>query len=282
MIRSATKHWPANERWSEPDYLSRLLGEHEIAVHRDPVLEMRWRQQHWPDRFMEAFDEQVPTMLNFTELAELAASDEFVFAYAIGIDARSCLAALENDIGEFQFLPNPAPPNFYQRLRAFVHGTSYTDWHCHPDDETLMCQFGRSKTVHILPPDQNTWDVMTEVAQQENHIGPVGLKQFPRLKTLTPFVAEVHPGDAVYIPPNWWHAVQCVQQTRQLGVTVAYCWGSPPHIRMDPRFPFRRFYLRHGDWRRRLQLAAAAALWSTFALAGKTLKNVPASTKTAD
>jgi len=280
LIRSATNHWPAAKRWSTANYLDQLLRGRPISVHREPVLEMRWRRKHWPDRFRKAFDAQSPEVMPCEKLMELAASNEFVFAYAVGIDNSTSLSVLEDDIGEFEFLVDAAQSNYYEPLRAFVHGVSYTDWHMHPDDETLMCQFGRGKTVNMLPPDESTWNVIIDIAERENHIGPASPDQYQRLKTLEPLVGEVQPGDAVYIPPNWWHAVQCNEESTQLGVTVAYCWGSPKHIRFDPRFPFRRFFLRRGDWKRRLKLAAAATMWGALALAGKSQRSVPGRNQT--
>ncbi len=275
VVRAATNHWPAAKRWNQPDYLPRVLEGRTFAVHDAPVLEMRWRQRHWPECFIERFASQRTTDLTIAEIAERAATDELVFAYAVGVDATTALAPLVEDVGKFDFVPNPGRPHYYKPLRAFVHGISYTDWHYHPDDSTLMCQFGRAKTVHLLPPCQATWDVFYEVAARENYIGTADPARFPRLKTLRPLRATVHPGDALYIPPNWWHAVACSERGAGLGVTLAYCWGSPWHIRLDPRFPFHRFYLRHGRPVRRVQLVGAAAAWSALRLVGRTLAEIP-------
>ena len=200
-----------------------------------------------------------------------------MFAYAQKVDSDTPLSGLESDIGQFDFLPRRRNTNSYAPLRAFLHGISYTDWHYHKDDETLMCQFGRSKVVHLLPPDQHTWDVFYEIGSRELRYGDADPAKYPGLATLKPRIAEVHPGDALYIPPNWWHAVACQEPSDRLGITLAYCWGSPWHILLEPRFPFRKFYIRHGPLRRRAQLAAAAVAWKGLDLAGRTLPNVPGS-----
>ena len=280
VIRSATDHWPAATRWNEPGYFDRVLGDQEFAVHQKPKMEMNWRKRHWPDRFARLFDAQSASILSYADMMRLTASTETAFAYALGISESTSLSPLEADMGGFEFLPEPAPTNYYEPRRAFLHGISYTDWHYHPDDETLMCQFGRTKVVHMLPPDQRTWQVIYEIAKQESHIGSADPARYPGLRTLNPAVAVVNPGDATYIPPNWWHAVTCSKQSDRLGVTVAYCWGSPLHIRMDPRFPFHRFHQRHGPLKHRLQLAAASVAWRAFSAAGKTLPEIPGTTGT--
>lgn len=279
LIRSATTHWPAAKLWCAPDYLAHTLKDVKFEVHTEPVIEMSWRRRLWPDRFAKVFDAHsrgvASLVVSFDNLMELATSKDVVFAYSVKIDKSSSLSVLHDDIGGFDIVPNPGRPHYYPPLRAFVHGISYTDWHCHPDDNTLMCQFGRSKTLHLLPPDQFTWDVMLDVAQHEDRVGPADPERFPRLKTLKPRVAVVNPGDAIYIPPNWWHAVACTEEAAQLGVTVAWCWGSPLHIRSDPRFPYRSIYAQHGPITNRLKMAAAAIVWRALALSGKTLAEIP-------
>ena len=237
---------------------------------------MRWRRKQWPDRFENRFAQQPTTELSFMDFESIARSQDPIFSYALGLNSSTSLAALEPDVGTFYFLDEIQTPNYYKPLRAFVHGRSYTDWHYHPDDETLMCQFGRSKTTYILPPTQATWDVFFEIAHEENWIGAADPNRFPKLKALKPIAVVVEPGDALYIPPNWWHAVECNDRTDRVGMTVAYCWGSPFHVRLDPRFPFRRFYLRNGRPLRRFQLGAAAALWGALRLVGwRTLPELP-------
>lgn len=49
--------------------------------------------------------------------------------------------------------------------------------------------------------------------------------RFPRLKTALAAaqVAELHPGDAIYMPPLWWHNVESLQQ---LNALVNYWWAT--------------------------------------------------------
>ncbi len=275
VLRGATRHWRAAERWSDPAYLAKRLAGQTFRFHREPVIEMRWRERHWPRRFGHVFDGQSSETLSFAEFARLARGDATIFAYAVGLDDDG-LAALRDDVGGFAFVSRPGPPNYYRPLRAFMHGISYTDWHYHPDDSTLMCQFGRRKTVHLLPPDQSTWDVITSVAEHRDLIGPASASDFPQLTELRPYVATVETGDALYIPPNWWHAVQCDTRCERVGLTLARCWASPLHLRLDPRWPFHRFYQRHGPIKRRVQLVAAGLAWRLMAVAGGTLPEIPA------
>jgi len=78
----------------------------------------------------------------------------------------------------------------------------------------------------------------------------------------------VHPGDAIYIPPHWWHAVECPDARDGLGITLAYCWRSPAHIEFDPRAPYKKCAGRHGTWKRRARLATEKARWAAMRISG--------------
>jgi hypothetical protein len=45
------------------------------------------------------------------------------------------------------------------------------------------------------------------------------------------FAAELDAGDALYIPPLWWHGV--IPTTQSFGATTAVTWRSPPHVIAD-------------------------------------------------
>ena len=261
LIRGATKDWSASRRWLNCDYLATALKQTAFNVYKRPVLELKWRKDLWPDRFKDVFADETPSPMDFPELAGLAAGNEFVFAYANPIRSSTALEPLSGDTAEFGFVGDFPRPRYYGHKRAFLHGRSYTDWHYHPNDETLMCQFGPSKVVDLLPPGQVEFDILLEIARHEPWIGGKTSADFPRLQELKPLRVHVRSGDALYIPPHWWHAVACPDTGGRLGITVAYCWGSPDHVRLDPRFPYRRFLLRHGTLRKRIRLGIDAARW---------------------
>ncbi len=272
-IRGGAAHWPALRRWADAGYLREKLGSEEFPVHSKPVLELKWRASFWPDRFRESFAAEEFRSMGFDELWDLAVSQRFAFAYSALATQESRLGALTEDV-DVDLVPEPRRPLYYSPLRLFLHGRSYTDWHYHPQDETLMCQFGRPKEVALLPPVP-TWDVFLEVARDEDYIGPADPARYPALATLEPRTVVTEPGDACYIPPHWWHAVECVDSTPALGGTAAYCWRSPRHIHLDPRFPYRRFLRRTGRLRTRARYALDAVLWWAFARRGRALPSIP-------
>lgn len=48
--------------------------------------------------------------------------------------------------------------------------------------------------------------------------------RFPKLREAAPVVAELEPGDAIYLPRRWWHHVR----TLDASVSVNFWWASGP------------------------------------------------------
>jgi lysine-specific demethylase 8 len=48
------------------------------------------------------------------------------------------------------------------------------------------------------------------------------LRRFPKLRDVRMLVADLEPGDAIYIPRRWWHQVR----TLDLSISVNYWWAS--------------------------------------------------------
>lgn len=186
-------------------------------------------------------------------------------------------AKVEADVGGFPFLRNPPPPLIYTKKRAFLFGRSYTDWYFHPSDETLMCQIGGSKRVALLAPDQRNWDTMLDVVSHERFVGVPDSKRFPEFRKLRFRSVIVDHGDALYIPPYWWHAVESVDGGASWGATIAWCWGSPMHILLDPRFPARQFYLKNleSPASRFRFLRLSAKHWFPAYLRGRVMEAIP-------
>ncbi|MEM1187110.1 MAG: cupin-like domain-containing protein [Pseudomonadota bacterium] len=265
LIGRGVAHWPLHELVSDRAALGEKLAGKNFRVRGVPVMELKWREKLWPEALPPQQPVQIDEEVSFEALLARAAENEFAFCYATDFDEASNLAPLRYAIGSTPIVTQ-RPPRHYRPLRAFLHGRSYTDWHYHPNDETLMCQFGRRKTVYLLPPTQPVWDVLMEVARDKPYIGLGRPDSFPRLQALEPMRVTVNPGDALYIPPHWWHAVECSGDSAGLGMTLALCWGSPQLVRLDPRFPHQRLRFSLGPARKRIKLGIGAGAWAALRL----------------
>jgi len=62
-----------------------------------------------------------------------------------------------------------------------------------------------------------------------------GMKLFPKDPPIIKYEAILEAGDAVYIPPMWYHGVDTADNN--VGVTFAYCFGTPVEYLQDRRNP---------------------------------------------
>jgi len=70
----------------------------------------------------------------------------------------------------------------------------------------------------------------------------------------------VEPGDALYIPVYWWHAVQSMDDA--FGATVAATFPTPLHVSGDIRSPIARRVLRTYLFSRLAPLVLGAVAYS--------------------
>jgi len=278
LIRGAIAHWAALTRWRDIDYLKKTLGTGEVdGVRTTPAMELRWRGKMWGGKFADGICDLERKKLPVEEFLGRIRQLDHLFCYAQRISDKTVFGSLRGDLGRFKFLPNRPAPRNYPRSRVFFFGRSYTDWHFHPKDETLMCQIGASKKVALVGPGQNSWDAFFEVAREEVCLGTADRGRFSKFSEITPRTFVVEDGDAAYIPPYWWHAVETLSDASTFGATLAICWGSPIHIYLDPRFPGRDFHLRHiySASEREEFMAEVERLWVPLHLTAQTLLKIP-------
>lgn len=250
LIEGAASSWPALQRWVEPDYLPKIVGDQEINYY--PHINYQTVERHHDRR------ERVKFGVAFARLRD-AATKVGAAAWPInsipGFTAPDHLyETLKADIPGFAFLPLSSRPITYPRWRGLLSRNAGTGWHFHPVDCTLMVQIAGVKTVGLLPPDRETFETVHETFLSDGYfddgdaLGDAGASLAPR-------IAVIGVGDALFIPPYWWHGVQA---NPGFGITVPYCWRSPLHVIGALGQPANR-YLRKtiaANWRKREHLRA--------------------------
>jgi len=90
-----------------------------------------------------------------------------------------------------------------------------------------------SKRISLFRLTRNNWWCFAPLIKANFHHMVCATSFFPGDATLTKYEGVIEEGDAVYIPPFWWHGIDAAGP--EPGITLAQCFRSPIH--------------RFGDWR---------------------------------
>ncbi|HWY61725.1 MAG TPA: cupin-like domain-containing protein [Rhizomicrobium sp.] len=211
VIRGAVKHWAAVQNWRDKDHLKKRCGHHSVSLFSNEY-HARW------DRLSAGKRE-----VSFTEAIDHLHAEET----KIGIIVES-LPELQMDLGRLPFLTKAEPAFTYEAARFFFYRNAGTSWHFHSFDETLMSQIVGSKKIGLLKTNTPSYLAMlTLFCKEEYYDDPSAFEGFDAAD-LEWFSAELDEGDALYIPPLWWHGV--IPTTRTFGATAAVTWRSPSHV----------------------------------------------------
>jgi Cupin-like domain len=262
-IVGAINHWPAMRLWASREYLiSKIGADREVDARTHPRIGHVTRQAQTKQ------NADTMASMSFSEFLRRASAPEcgnlVLQSYAIRNEITSqlrhpfapaqttarrhnnqfehrSLPWLGADVDGFYFMTRARLPRAYPAYRTFIFRNSYTDWHWHATDETLMCQVLGAKDALLLPPDETSWSLLTPIMEEHGRTFEHDFSDaFARadLSKLRRVVLE--PGDALYIPPYWWHSVEALEES--MGITVAACWGCDLTARGsgDLRYPAAR------------------------------------------
>ncbi len=117
--------------------------------------------------------------------------------------------------------------------RGYFYCKGFSDWHFHPATEHITVQIRGTKEFILMEGDANNYSWFKPLISKEPswHI-----KSFPAVRPKL-FKAILKPGDAIYIPPLWWHLV--VPLDEEIGLTVAVVypnWSVKKYDILNPNF----------------------------------------------
>ncbi|MGE5561944.1 MAG: cupin-like domain-containing protein [Bacillota bacterium] len=173
-------------------------------------------------------------------------SDEPLGIALQAISAADCLPGLEEDN------PNPLVPEGTS-ARVWIGNKVTVAPHFDVADNLAFVMAGSRRFI-LFPPEQtaNLYPGPMDVTPANVPISMVSLdapdlERFPRYRTAmdAAVVAELEPGDAVYIPYMWWHGVQSLAG---FNVLMNYWWNRDE---VSARHPYGALlhlaYMLYGD-----------------------------------
>lgn len=213
VLRGVATSWPATERWS----LDRLAREHGdlrvLAARLDRgavVMDARRGLEHAP-----------VTLGAFLEALRGGARDRYV---------STPLADLPPTLARDAPLPPYCDGASWHDGNLWIGADGTTSGlHFDVADNFHAVVSGRKRFV-LAPPRQSA----SLYPNGPLHGVPNGARvdlerpdfeRFPRMRDASPVVAELGPGDMLYIPRLWWHQVRTIGTC----VSVNYWWSSGPY-----------------------------------------------------
>ncbi len=129
---------------------------------------------------------------------------------------------MADDVDDHWLHHSTRPGRIYAKRRVFIHKGSMTPWHNHLLDDHMTFQVRGHKDFAMLPITDS--HLIADVHAKEMYSFNVDLDKYPQYARIAPLCARLQPGDAIYIPPGWWHLA--VAPYQDMGITIASTWGS--------------------------------------------------------
>ena len=212
VIKGAVKHWAAVQNWRDKNHLKNRSGDSNVWLFPSEYF------SNWPRRGSEKISVRFAEAIDHLQAADTK----------VGIVVASHTTELLQDLGGVSFLTQAEPAFFYEGARYFFYRNAGTTWHYHTFDETLMSQIVGSKKIGLLKTNTPSYPAMRALFCDDNYYDDPSIFDGFDSTGMEWFSAELEAGDALYIPPLWWHGV--IPTTETFGATTAVTFRSPPHV----------------------------------------------------
>lgn len=216
VLRGAVAHWPALERWVDAAHLRRVGGGRAVPVEVGRhYLADGWRQEVMAlGDFIERHVD--PGGAGGGPVAYLAQHALF--------DQVPELAG-DIDVPAYCLSEATAPDGGLKSTNAwFGPAGTVTPLHFDPDHNLLAQAVGR-KLVRLYAPSESASLHPVEDDPARANAARVDVDRpdhaaFPLFATAPFQEVTLHPGDALYIPPGWWHYVRALD----VSFSVSFWW----------------------------------------------------------
>jgi hypothetical protein len=243
LITGVVDKWPAASLWN-PDYLSSRVGKNQVPV-----------------AFMPKPGDYAGAVRKKMALAEYVA--------ALSQDGGGPGQPYLGEVSLEKFFPElleqvqrPAFVMNEEALNAVLYfgRRQFSQLHYHPLGSATLCQVYGHKRVWLYPPEQTRY-LYKYPWYSSNHnmsltTSPVpDPYQFPNFSRAKRIELVIGPGELLFIPIYWWHAIQ----NEELNVAVVFFWYRSTKSRWLPPPGMRAEYFAEID-RKLLKRARRAVL----------------------
>jgi hypothetical protein len=251
IISGAMEGWPALERWTN-DYLTEKVGARTVGPYKHKAHAFGPRAVLDPKK---GHSDTPPMKL--AEYIDLLAGDAISdgLLYVALLQIRTTLPELWPDV---RFPPFVDEDEYREVNLWFGPGNNLTPLHNDPSNNFLAQIRGR-KQVILCPPREIARLYPFPFSYAANHFSQVNvaspdLTRFPAWAHADRALLELGPGDMLFIPVYWWHAVWGIDQN----MSINYWWrvrlaNRLQHPRQTARWTFTTAVERVGARRAQVQ-----------------------------
>ncbi len=234
IIRNASTSWNAISTWNA-DYLSELVGTNQVWI-RDSHQHSSQIERVAFSEFLSRLQKNTKTKKPYLVLSRMLAHRR----------ARSVqLSRLLKDIE----IPCYIPWERLWEINLWMgYGSNKSHLHFDPE-ENLLIPINGAKELIIFEPKYTKYiyqnlDKGGNILQSKVDIFNLDYKKFSKIKNVKYYQIKVEPGDALYIPSGWWHAVE---SAKGINISVNIWWLPSPKFLF--KFPTcSRLWQKHSKW----------------------------------
>lgn len=195
VMQNFTKDWPAREKWSL-EYFEELGGDKEVKL---------YDSKPSTDKKLQHAAEKIIPLREYFNLLRNGEKDLRMFFFQILKE----IPELKND---FSF-PEIGLKFFKDLPVMFLAGKdAKAQMHYDIDNaDIVLCHFGAKKKLRMFSPQQTPYMYhvpFSYSAYYEVDFMNPDYDKYPALKHLEGLEVTLNHGDALYIPPGWWHIVE--------------------------------------------------------------------------
>ena len=209
IIKGGVNHWKASQLWT-PEYFQALFPNKLIGVYRFERKEGLWGRSLLKD---------IPMGQAITWMRENQNPDVkyYIIRDAISKNYPELKSDFEN--------PHWTDVEKYLCSSLWVgEAGNTTPLHFDTAENFLVQIYGRKKLSLFSPKDNHLLYVHNLYTKGRMNFSQIrdldadNHKQFPRLEQASVYQGIIGPGDAIYIPPGWWHEVK----TLDFGISINF------------------------------------------------------------
>lgn len=212
LLKNTIKHWPAMQKWRDPNYLLKAAGNRFVPIE----IGSNYTTDNWSQemsKFKEFFVRQFGSEKDSNEIEYLAQHELFDQIPTLKDDIR---------IPDYCCLGKNEPHEIDIKAWLGPEGT-VSPMHQDPKHNILCQVFGSKKVILASVADSEfLYAHPSKMLENTSELDAenIDFEKYPLAKNAKFYHLKLQEGDALYIPPKWWHFIRSLNKS----FSVSFWW----------------------------------------------------------